>query len=272
MATLSQNVAQAVSDFSSIKSAIENKGLTVPSGTPTSDYGALIENISGGNSLFIDYMNNTNTSSFTSFVIPDSITKIKQYAFYNCYYLASVTIPSGITFIDEHAFALCSALSSVVIPNSVVRIERYCFRNCSALADVTFSDNITAIPEYCFMNAGIVTANLPSRLNSISSAAFAGCGALKTLSIPSTLVSVASGAFSNCQSLEFVTLGTGLNCNRLDLSASTLYSAATIVSWFNALFDRTGQSANIFTIGSANLAKLTAEQIAIATNKNWNIA
>ncbi len=272
MATLSQNITQAISDFNSIKTAIEDKGVTVPSGTPTSDYGALIENISGGNSLFIDYMNNTNTSSFTSFVIPDGITKIKQYAFYNCYYLASVTIPSSVTFLDEYAFALCRGLSSVVIPNSVVRIGRYCFSNCDVLSSVTFSDNIISMNEYCFMYSGIVTANLPSRLASIGNAAFYNCGALKTLSIPSTLTYITTSAFGYCSSLEFVTLANGFNCNNLNLSASTLYSAATIVSWLNALADRTGLSAYTLTIGATNLAKLTAEQIAIATNKNWNLA
>jgi hypothetical protein len=39
----------------------------------------------------------------------------------------------------------------------------------------------------------------------------------------------------------------------------------------NGLADRTGQSALTFAMGATNLAKLTAEDIAVGTNKNWNI-
>jgi hypothetical protein len=44
------------------------------------------------------------------------------------------------------------------------------------------------------------------------------------------------------------------------------------VSWLNALYDRTGLSAYKLTMGSTNLNKLTNEQKAIATNKNWTLA
>ena len=64
----------------------------------------------------------------------------------------------------------------------------------------------------------------------------------------------------------------GFNANDLDLSVSTLYTAETIVSWLEALADRTGQSTYTLTIGSTNIAKLTEAEIAIATNKNWTLA
>lgn len=47
MNDLITNINQATSDFNSIKQAIINKGVEVPQGTPTSQYGQLIENISG---------------------------------------------------------------------------------------------------------------------------------------------------------------------------------------------------------------------------------
>ena len=64
----------------------------------------------------------------------------------------------------------------------------------------------------------------------------------------------------------------GFNAKNLALSASTLYTAETIVSWLEALADRTGQSTYTLTIGSTNIAKLTETEIAIATNKNWTLA
>lgn len=47
---------------------------------------------------------------------------------------------------------------------------------------------------------------------------------------------------------------------------------ASYLAIIKGLADMTGKKAQTFSIGATNLAKLTAEDIAIATNKNWNIA
>jgi hypothetical protein len=95
---------------------------------------------------------------------------------------------------------------------------------------------------------------------------------LKSLYLPNTLINVKSNTFNDCSSLENVILENNFNCNNLDLSISTLYTIDTIVSWLNALKDRTDESETYtLIIGSTNLAKLTDEQVAIATSKNWTI-
>ena len=106
----------------------------------------------------------------------------------------------------------------------------------------------------------------------IRESAFQNCSSLTTINLPNSLTSILSNVFQGCSSLENVTIGTGFNCNNLNLSASTHYSVETMVSWFNALADRTGQTPYTLTIGTTNLNKLTAEQKAIATNKNWTLA
>lgn len=60
----------------------------------------------------------------TNAVIPDSVTSIGDYAFYNCSSLTSVTIPHGVTGIGESAFGGCSSLVSVAIPHWLVLIFR----------------------------------------------------------------------------------------------------------------------------------------------------
>lgn len=99
---------------------------------------------------------------------------------------------------------------------------------------------------------------------------------LTTLNIPKSLNTVYPMLhILNCPNLEFVTVEEGFNCNGLNLGCSVKYSKETIVSWLKALKDRSGIT-NVptykFTIGSANLAKLTAEDIKIATDKNWTLA
>ena len=68
--------------------------------------------------------------------IPNSVTSIGNYAFYNLNHLTSVTIPNDMTSIGEHAFDGCSGLTSITIPNSVTSIGENAFLGCSGLTTV----------------------------------------------------------------------------------------------------------------------------------------
>lgn len=59
---------------------------------------------------------------FTSIVIPDSVTKIGNYAFQNCHNLKSVRIPNGVKSIGNGAFCGCDSLEEIFIPSSVTYI------------------------------------------------------------------------------------------------------------------------------------------------------
>ena len=54
-----------------------------------------------------------NGKEVTDVVIPNSVTSINDYAFYNCSGLTSVTIPESVTSIGTEAFYNCSGLTSV---------------------------------------------------------------------------------------------------------------------------------------------------------------
>ena len=246
MATLSQNITQAISDLDSIKTAIRNKGVTVSANTPTSDYAGLIGNIpSGDDSVLKGIIQRT----VTSIDIPQGTTSIAKMAFYTFSSLTSVLIPNGITSIGDNAFGNCTNLSGVTIPGSVTSIGNYAFTGCTGIVSVTIAHGV----------------------KKIGNGAFQQCSGVTSLSIPNTITNVLVTSFQ-CHSLVNVTIENGFNANNLKLSDSTLYSASTIVSWLNALADRTGLTAYTLTIGATNLDKLTATEIAIATNKNWNLA
>ena len=74
----------------------------------------------------------------TQYTIPDSVTSIGKYAFYQCSSLESVVIPDSVESIDGDAFGYCSSLTSVVIPDSVTSIDTNAFWNCSSLTDVYY--------------------------------------------------------------------------------------------------------------------------------------
>ena len=72
----------------------------------------------------------------TSIILPNTITRIEDYAFSSCSTITSVTIPESVTSIGEGAFYGCSALTSITIPNSVDSIGKSAFRGCSALTSI----------------------------------------------------------------------------------------------------------------------------------------
>ena len=77
----------------------------------------------------------------TELVIPDNVTSIGNYTFYNCSNLVSVEIPNSITSIGYEAFYRCSSLSNVEIPSCVTSIDRLAFAGCNKLENIYFRSN-----------------------------------------------------------------------------------------------------------------------------------
>ena len=88
------------------------------------------------------YLNN---ELVTELVIPSTVTKIKDYAFYGCSSLTSGVIPNSVTSIGQKAFDGCSSLTSVVIPDSVTSIGKWAFSGCSSLTSIVIPDSVTRI-------------------------------------------------------------------------------------------------------------------------------
>ena len=79
-------------------------------------------------------------------VIPNSVTGIRSFAFFDCSSLTSITIPNSVTSIGGAAFYNCSSLTSITIPNSVKSIGEYAFYECKSLTSITF--NGSTPPEF----------------------------------------------------------------------------------------------------------------------------
>ena len=69
-----------------------------------------------------------------STVIPNTVTRIEEVAFYGCSTLTAIDIPNSVTSIGESAFFDCTGLTTVTIPNSVRLIEESAFLKTNILS------------------------------------------------------------------------------------------------------------------------------------------
>jgi hypothetical protein len=141
------------------------------------------------------------------YTVPDGITSIGEFSFYDCSNLTDIEIPEGVTSIGNYAFAGCSNLTSVAIPDSVTTLGRYVFWGCSSLASADLGGGIMNIPDNSFdACTSLVTITLPESVATIGIAAFARCYNLESIVLPDSLSSIGSAAFMVCLKLTGVTI------------------------------------------------------------------
>ena len=160
IATEITRIQQAKAD---IKTAIEAKGVTVPSSATIDTYDDYVSQISGGGgtSYETELMGIIERNISGSFTIPSGVTSIGAYAFYNCSSLTGITIPNSVTIIDDSAFYECKSLTSVTIPNSVTSIGTSAFQYCNGLTSIDIPNSVTSISSntfrYCLSLTSITT-------------------------------------------------------------------------------------------------------------------
>jgi serine protease inhibitor len=179
------------------------------------------------------------TSKKGNFIIPSSVTLIKDYTFYNCSGLESVIIPPSVTTIEDYAFSGCSGLTSITIPSSVTYIGFGAFDRCcgfkvdannpnySSIDGVLYNktqttlincptskkenfiipSSVTLIKDYAFYNcSGLESVIIPPSVTTIGNEAFSGCSSLTSVTIPFSVTSIGEKAFDKCSGLTSLTI------------------------------------------------------------------
>ena len=99
----------------------------------------------------------------THVTIPNSVTGICAYAFYNCPGLKSVTIPEGVVRIGAEAFLYCRNLAELAIPNSVKQIDARAFSDCRGLTEITIPGSVTNVGSSAFFRCqGLARVTVPA--------------------------------------------------------------------------------------------------------------
>lgn len=188
-------------------------------------------------------MENVFGEQVTTYILGESITHIKKFAFSGCKQLQNVIFPTSLKSIGTNAFSGCSGLTKVivnniagwynisfendlsnplyyahhlysdenteitdlVIPDGMTSINNYVFSGWSALTSVTIPNSVTAIGNSAFAGcSGLTSVTIPNNVNAIGTYAFSGCTGLTFVNIPNSVTSIENYVFYNCSALTSI--------------------------------------------------------------------
>ena len=197
-----------------------------------------------------------------------------SYMFYDCSNLTTLDLSSFDTSAVtnmSYMFRLCSNLTTLDLSNfntSSVTNMSYMFRLCSNLTTLDLSSfDTSAVTNMSYMFNGcsnLTTLDL-SNFNTSSvtnmSYMFYRCSSLTSIIGTHTLEEVQAGTIKALRGLKV----------GISFSDSPNFERASILALFYGLADLTGNTAQTVTLHATAKARLTAEDIKIATDKNWNV-
>lgn len=86
----------------------------------------------------------------STYVMPNTVTEIKKYAFWGCENLEEIGVSSHLEKIGDYAFSNAAGLKSITLPYSVNYIGTKAFEDCRNLKDVSIPPSVTTIDPTAF--------------------------------------------------------------------------------------------------------------------------
>lgn len=165
------------------------------------------------------------SDNLNSVEMPNSVIRIEDEAFSDCYYLTSVKLSDSLATIGRSAFAQCENLKSIYIPKSVKTIREHAFSGCMKLGDV----NITDLSAWCKIDFEYYPANplcyakslklngveitdlvIPNNVKRIKPYSFPLYQALKSVTMHDAVTEIGDYAFYSCYNLANITINEGV--------------------------------------------------------------
>lgn len=174
-------------------------------------------------------------SKIANIIIPDSVTSIGSYSFYNCNRLKYISIGKNVTYIGDNAFEGCTGklnvncklvednytklpkwlegtgFSEITFGENCTSIGNYLFSNYNSLKCINLPPSITAIGDHSFSGCtSLININLQAGIYSIGNSSFSGCTSLININLPSSIYSIGNYSFSGCTSLININIPDGI--------------------------------------------------------------
>ena len=121
------------------------------------------------------------TTEITELTIPESITKVGNYAFNGWSALKTLAIHNNVTEVGTSAFDGCVGLLSVKIGENVESIKEKAFNNCSGLTVIQIPNSVTRIEASAFAGTSLNSLTIGTGVTFIGNNAFANDKPVKTI-------------------------------------------------------------------------------------------
>ena len=164
-----------------------------------------------------------NGKEITDLILPESITTIPAYAFYNATGLKSISFEPGssLTFVGRGAFEGCTNLEDVYIsdlevwlsasfedvysshPNSCGTLHLL-DENGKEITDLILPESITEIPAFAFYGSNFKSVTIPSTITRIGDSAFCCSLSLESVTILPGVTAIGEYAFGSCENIKDV--------------------------------------------------------------------
>lgn len=185
-------------------------------------------------------------SALKKLTLPDTITEIGRYAFWNCQNMVLDKFPSGLKTIGKDAFYRCNQLKDVVLPEGVTAIPDSAFYLCSGLTSIKALGKITSIDRKAFIYCRkLVSADFGGEVKTVGESAFRECNSLVDLNLSDSLESIGYHAFSACPAMV------DLSQSAMNMSQSNLIGAEynrTAVPITSFITDITEDTVSVLTV------------------------
>ena len=147
-------------------------------------------------------------SGVTSIYIPNSVTRIGDGAFAECFELTNISIPNSVAYIGSGAFSYCSELTNISIPNSVTYIGSGAFEETGWYSNQP--DGLVYAGLVLYKYKGTMpngtSISITEGTKGIAGGAFEYCDELTSITIPNSVTSIGDRAFVHCNGLTSITI------------------------------------------------------------------
>lgn len=121
--------------------------------------------------------------NYISFVsLPEGLTSIGDYAFYQCQEFSTIELPVSLTKIGVCSFEQCN-LTSISLPGNLNEIKEGAFTNCLYLESIEIPNGVSSIERYAFSSCPIRSVYIPSSVTNLAGEIFWECRELASINV-----------------------------------------------------------------------------------------
>ena len=185
-----------------------------------------------------------------SIELNDGLTELQDHAFYHAFF-PEITVPESVTRIGNYAFSACIGLSYIMLPPNVEHLYSTAFGTDAKYIDIRANGRYESIEGVLYDNIEKALVRYPANSDNdqyvvpegieiIEEDAFRGALNLEEILVPSSLKSIGAHAFCYCKNLEKIVLPAGIediqegafdSCDSLTLY---LYQGSYADNWVKA--------------------------------------